>query len=531
MNAKRVFENILGLGPVIIIWAILVGWLAWLIYDRAKLSEKADEAALREWLDESRNFRKTLPEMIREILNTIKTSQNEKTKLRKEEIEEHLRALNEPIRTFPNQLPIFPEIFRIEILFAPYTDPNSQDDSPTIVYDSQLPRPRGQTQTPVRIFKYQPLGDDDQRATIKCWYRFHALNKLQKQDEDRRKQSFLAGALLIAGTVLASLYVLRFLRNQRAKQMQDLTALAEAEHRERELAETKLEKEKAEAIAAEMRTQMYANIGIMAGSYAHNIKNLLVRPNDLLSRCIEANGLSSDQTQMLGEVKGTLGTVTERLQQILATVRRDPTETNKQRIDLNQLVKNAVQSWEIIAKEKWKVTLNCQLDQASAFVNADPSNIMQIIENLTFNARDATFEMRNRLREQVRQNADLNPQQQREQLISVAAWRGLITLTTKQSAESETEKETVVLEIKDNGIGMTEEVREKCLTTHFSTKRDNALYEGHAAGMGLGLSFVSMVCQHHSADIEIISKPNEGAIFRITFPKTNPALPNSSVSA
>ena len=36
--------------------------------------------------------------------------------------------------------------------------------------------------------------------------------------------------------------------------------------------------------ALEMKSQLYASIGIMAGSYAHNIKNLLVRPNDLLAR-------------------------------------------------------------------------------------------------------------------------------------------------------------------------------------------------------------------------------------------------------
>ena len=33
-------------------------------------------------------------------------------------------------------------------------------------------------------------------------------------------------------------------------------------------------------------TGLVASIGIMAGSYAHNIKNLLVRPNDLLARCM-----------------------------------------------------------------------------------------------------------------------------------------------------------------------------------------------------------------------------------------------------
>ena len=35
--------------------------------------------------------------------------------------------------------------------------------------------------------------------------------------------------------------------------------------------------------ALELKSQLYASIGIMAGSYAHNIKNLLVRPNDLLA--------------------------------------------------------------------------------------------------------------------------------------------------------------------------------------------------------------------------------------------------------
>jgi len=66
----------------------------------------------------------------------------------------------------------------------------------------------------------------------------------------------------------------------------------------------------------------------MAGSYAHNIKNLLVRPNDLLRRCLEGDGLSSDQVHMLHEVRQTLGTVTERLQQILRTVRRDPSRSS-----------------------------------------------------------------------------------------------------------------------------------------------------------------------------------------------------------
>jgi signal transduction histidine kinase len=75
-----------------------------------------------------------------------------------------------------------------------------------------------------------------------------------------------------------------------------------------------------------------------------------------------------------------------------------------------------------------------------------------------------------------------------------------------------------VLEVSDNGIGMTDEVRANCLKTHFSTKRNNALFEGHSAGMGLGLSFVSVVLEHHGAALEIDSRPLEGATFRVRFP-------------
>ena len=69
-------------------------------------------------------------------------------------------------------------------------------------------------------------------------------------------------------------------------------------------------------------------------------------------------------------------------------------------------------------------------------------------------------------------------------------------------------------------------MRRRCTETHFTTKRDNALYEGHSTGMGLGLSFVVAILEHHRATLEIDSEPLQGAMFRVSFPLavTAPAL-------
>ena len=57
----------------------------------------------------------------------------------------------------------------------------------------------------------------------------------------------------------------------------------------------------------------------------------------------------------------------------------------------------------------------------------------------------------------------------------------------------------------DKGIGMTEDVRRRCTEAHFSTKRDNVLFAGLSAGMGLGLSFVVVILDHHDANRRLVN--------------------------
>jgi signal transduction histidine kinase len=128
--------------------------------------------------------------------------------------------------------------------------------------------------------------------------------------------------------------------------------------------------------------------------------------------------------------------------------------------------------------------------------------------------------MRNFLRDQARKGADQGAsatdgdgaQHRRQALIAAASWRGQVWLRTRRQGDK------AILEVEDNGFGMTEEVRRRCTETHFSTKRNNALFAGLSAGMGLGLSFVVVILEHHQATLEIASESLRGARFRVAFP-------------
>ena len=57
-----------ALAPAVLFWAALVTWLAYLLSERSDQGRETDEANLREWIDEARSYRKTLPEVVREYL-------------------------------------------------------------------------------------------------------------------------------------------------------------------------------------------------------------------------------------------------------------------------------------------------------------------------------------------------------------------------------------------------------------------------------------------------------------------------------
>src|SRR5436190_18644425 len=122
-------------------WTVLVGALVYLVYARTAWVRQADQAHLREWLDESRVFRKTLPDLVAEYIELRDAGpaadESEFVARKAGEIREQIQALTDPLRMYPGALPLFPDVFRVEVLF-----PGS--DWPAIEWASPVPVPRPQ---------------------------------------------------------------------------------------------------------------------------------------------------------------------------------------------------------------------------------------------------------------------------------------------------------------------------------------------------------------------------------------------------
>jgi CheY-like chemotaxis protein/anti-sigma regulatory factor (Ser/Thr protein kinase) len=69
----------------------------------------------------------------------------------------------------------------------------------------------------------------------------------------------------------------------------------------------------------------------------------------------------------------------------------------------------------------------------------------------------------------------------------------------------------VVVEVQDNGVGMSETTRSRCLEPFFTTKGER--------GTGLGLPMVFGMAQRHGAELEIDSELGRGTTMRLIFPR------------
>ena len=66
----------------------------------------------------------------------------------------------------------------------------------------------------------------------------------------------------------------------------------------------------------------------------------------------------------------------------------------------------------------------------------------------------------------------------------------------------------MIVTVADNGVGITEEVKQRIFTPFFTTKKD---------GSGIGLSLSRQIMRLHKGNITFKSTPNELTTFTLRF--------------
>ena len=86
------------------------------------------------------------------------------------------------------------------------------------------------------------------------------------------------------------------------------------------------------------------------------------------------------------------------------------------------------------------------------------------------------------------------------------------------------QRNRVVLEVSDTGVGIPEKDQEKIFSSHFSTKH------GHT---GIGLALVRSLVRGAGGDITVASRPGRGSTFSLSFPiaRSEPVVAEGSRSA
>ena len=77
--------------------------------------------------------------------------------------------------------------------------------------------------------------------------------------------------------------------------------------------------------------------------------------------------------------------------------------------------------------------------------------------------------------------------------------------------------ETAVIEVEDNGIGITDGEQQRIFERFYRIDRARSRDQG---GTGLGLSIVKHVAQSHKCSVSVHSNGEQGTIFSVRIPVT-----------
>ena len=237
-------------------------------------------------------------------------------------------------------------------------------------------------------------------------------------------------------------------------------------------------------------SQKMEAIGTLAGGVAHDFNNLLQVIHGYAELLLMTRPGEKKRRQALREVLGAARRGRELTQKLLTFSRR--VESKRRPLDLNHTVK---QVRDLLSRTIAKnIGIQLHLADDLRTVNADPTEIEQVLMNLTVNARDAMAEGGTLLIET--RNATLDE----------AFCRSHAGARCGEYAS---------LVISDSGHGMGEETLKHIFEPFYTTK-------GVGKGTGLGLATSYGIVKKHEGYIACQSDVGKGTTFEIYLPAHTP---------
>lgn len=234
-----------------------------------------------------------------------------------------------------------------------------------------------------------------------------------------------------------------------------------------------------------LQSQKMEAIGNLAGGVAHDF-------NNLLTAILGYGNLLMDQIDSRDERHDLVKEIINAAERSAVLTRQLLTFSRKQIMEatifnLNKIVADMEKMLRRLIGEDIQFAID--LDHSIRDICADRGHIEQVLMNLVVNARDAMPS------------------------------GGRLVIKTKNILVADgdvIEKylpagEYVCLSVEDNGIGMDEELMQNIFEPFFTTK-------DVSKGTGLGLSVVYGIVKQHGGWINVSSRPDEGASFRIYLP-------------
>ncbi|MFH1035606.1 MAG: PAS domain S-box protein [Pseudomonadota bacterium] len=227
-------------------------------------------------------------------------------------------------------------------------------------------------------------------------------------------------------------------------------------------------------------------VGTLAGGISHDFNNMLQAVSGYAQLMLMRSGPDGPQDKYLQGILRACQRSSELVNQLLTFSRRSHPKTR--RVDLNQEVGQVARMLERTIPRM--ISIETSLTQDLKPIQADPTQIEQVLMNLGNNAKDAMPQGGRLLFETC--NIYLDEQYSARQ-VGVAPGH------------------YVLLKVSDNGLGMSKEVLSRIFEPFYTTK-------GLGEGTGLGLSTVYGIVKAHQGHITCYSQPGQGTIFKLYLP-------------